>query len=357
MEKQEEYNKREVMKFAGAFIAWVIGSGFATGQEVLQFFTSFGYLSYGVVLLNLIGFLFFGQVLVSTGFGNKDKTGFNHFKYFCGERLGLFYSWLIPITLTLIMSVLISGAGATLYEYYGINHYIGSAVMAVAVLCAYLIGFDRLIRIVSSIGPFIIVFSLIVGIITIVRDYNNFSEVPKYKYVLGEMKAAPNWIISSIVYLSLNFLSGSIYFTGLGKFANNKKDIKYGALFGAAAIIATIIIMNTAMLLNSNSITTFEIPALYLAKRISYILGAIFSIALILGIFSSCSAMMWSVCNRITIGGKKGNKMIATLIAIITFILGLFTFSELIGIFYPLVGYIGLIFMGCVAYKAYSLRG
>ncbi len=27
-----------VMKFAGAFIAFIIGSGFATGQEIMQFF-------------------------------------------------------------------------------------------------------------------------------------------------------------------------------------------------------------------------------------------------------------------------------------------------------------------------------
>lgn len=53
-------SKRAVAKYAGGFIAWVIGSGFATGQEVLRFFTSYGALSYGVVLVNLIGFLFIG---------------------------------------------------------------------------------------------------------------------------------------------------------------------------------------------------------------------------------------------------------------------------------------------------------
>lgn len=41
-----------VIKYTGAFVAWVIGSGFATGQEALQFFSSYGYLSYGVLLIN-----------------------------------------------------------------------------------------------------------------------------------------------------------------------------------------------------------------------------------------------------------------------------------------------------------------
>lgn len=151
---------RNVVTFAGAFIAWIIGSGFATGQEILQFFTSYGYYSYGAVLLNLLGFLFFGQVLLTTGYAHREEVNFNHFTFFCGKNVGKFYSWLIPVTLLMIMAVLISGAGATISEYYGINRYLGSMIMAVMVLCAYLTGFEKMVRIVSTIGPVIIAFTL-----------------------------------------------------------------------------------------------------------------------------------------------------------------------------------------------------
>ena len=33
---------RNVIRISGAYVAWVMGSGFATGQEILQFFTSYG---------------------------------------------------------------------------------------------------------------------------------------------------------------------------------------------------------------------------------------------------------------------------------------------------------------------------
>ena len=36
----EQVNWRNVVKLSGAYIAYLIGSGFATGQEVLQFFVS-----------------------------------------------------------------------------------------------------------------------------------------------------------------------------------------------------------------------------------------------------------------------------------------------------------------------------
>lgn len=356
MAEQNKCDKKSVIKIAGAFIAWVIGSGFATGQEVLQFITSYGYWSYAVVLISLVGFIVLGQILIITGFENKTEESFNHFKYFCGEKLGTFYSWMIQVVLVLLMSVLVSGAGATLNEYYGVNDYIGSAIVTVLVLSGYLIGFDRLVRIVSIIGPVVIIFLLSVGIISVFTDFRNFEEVYNYQSILSDSQSAPHWIISSILYLSLNFLTGSTYYTMLGISAENKKEAKYGALFGAIALVLSIAIMNTAILLNAESIALLEIPVLFLAKKISYILGAIFSLVLLLGMFSSCSAAMWTVCNRFKIGGEKGNKLFATGIAIFIFVLGLFSFSGLVAVFYPLVGYIGLIFIGRVIYKGIKVK-
>ncbi len=352
MDDRDGLNIKEKVKFAGAFIAWVIGSGFATGQEVLRFFASFGYFSYGIILLNLAGFIFLSQTIIGAGYEHKTETGFNHCKYFCGERLGTFYTWLIPVTLTFIMPVLISGAGATLQEYYGVKHFIGAAIMAAMVLCTYLIGFGRLIRIVSVIGPFIIIFSLLVGTITVARDFHNFGVVPEYEPVLRGLRSSPHWLMSSVLYLSLNFLGGSVYFTGLGMSAVNRKDALYGALFGVIAVVMAIMIMNSAILLNAGSVSSLAIPMLYLGNKISPVLGAVFSIILILGMFSSCSAMMWSVCSRFTRGGERGNRIFAILITIFTFLLSLFSFGELVGFFYPLVGYIGLVFIGCIMYKS-----
>jgi uncharacterized membrane protein YkvI len=289
--------------------------------------------------------------LLATGFEHKVEKPFNQFKYYCGEKLGAFYSWLIPLTLLLIMPVLISGAGATLSEYYGIHHVIGSAVMAGMVLCAYLVGFERLVKIVAAIGPVIIFFSLLVGTITVFRDINHFSDVPNYLATLSEKQSSPHWVLSSFLYLSLTFFGGSTYFTQLGISSANRKDALYGATLGAIAPVLSIVIMNTAILLNAENTARLAIPVLFLAKKIAYLLGAVFSIVLIAGMFSSCSAMMWSVCSRFAMGTRRGNRIFAVFIAVLTFVLGLFSFSELIGVFYPLVGYIGLPYIGCVIYS------
>ena len=350
---KENYSIKAIIKYAGAFIAWVVGSGFATGQEILRFFSSYGYASYFAVVFNLVGFIFIGQIMLVKGFENRREEKFNHFLFYCGNKLGTVYSWLVPATLVLLMSALISGSGATLSEYYGINHYIGSAIMAGMVLGAYLLGFEKLVKILSMIGPVIIIFVFVVGLITVIADFPNIREIGGHERDLAPLQPAPNWGISAALYIPLNFLCSSTYYTALGKSAKNRKDAKWGAIAGAIVVILVIIIMNTAILLNAENAASLSVPTLYLAKKISYVLGTIFSIILVLGIFSSCSTMMWSFCNSFFTEGmrKKKNRLFAVVTSLVTFVIGLFPFRELVGIFYPFIGYIGLIFIACVVYK------
>ena len=349
-------SKKNVIRIAGGFVAWVIGSGFATGQEILQFFSSYGYGSYGVVIVNLIGFLVVGPMLLGVGFEKGKDESFKHFDYYCGKKIGTFYSWATTITLLFVMAVLISGAGATLSEYYGLNHYVGAAIMAVMILVAYLLGFEKLIKILGFIGPSIIAFCLLIGLITVVRDFSNIEQVPIYADNLAVSQSSPNWIISSILYVSYNFLCGSTYYTALGASSSTKKEAIVGAVVGAIGLILAIAVMNTAIIVNAGDTASLAIPTLYLAKRISYVLGAVFSIFLILGIYSSCSAMMWTVCTKFATGNEHKDRIIALSIAVLTFILGLFSFSQLIGLFYPIIGYAGIFFIGCVVYKKFEKK-
>lgn len=234
------FDIRNSIRIAGAFIAWVIGSGFATGQEMLRFYASFGLYGYGAVAVNLVGFLGMAYLLMRTGFEHKKEPGFNHFPFFCGQRLGLVYTWLIIATLILLMPVLVAGAGATLYEYYRVPQPLGSAVMT------------------------------------------------------------------------------------------------------------------TAILLNGNAAAGLDIPVLYLAQKLHPLLGAAFSITLLLGIFSSSSVMMWSICSRVTCWGKQGNVAFAVAVALFTYVVSLFSFGRLVAVLYPAIGYAGLLFIACVVYKNFK---
>ncbi len=351
----ETINMKEILKFAGAFIAWVIGSGFATGQEVLRFFTSYGFGSYAVVMINLLGFLLLGQTLMVTGYAHRNDQNFRHFEYYCGKRIGKIYFWATPVILFLIMSVLLSAAGSMFLQYYGINHYVGAGLMASIVLATYLIGFENFIHIVSKIGPVVIIFCLLVGIISVFRDFHFIEVVPAYENTLSAYRPSSNWALGAVLYLSLDFLTGGTYYTRLGASAKSRSSAKWGAILGSVVLVLAIAIMSSAILLNAKDAASLAIPTLFLASKISPVFGTAFSVILVLGMFSSCSATMWSVCSCLFTVGSKKNKIMSVVVISCALMLGLLPFGKLVGVLFPLIGYYGLFYIGCVAYK--GIRG
>ena len=103
-------NWKNVFKIAGAFVACVIGSGFATGQEVLQFYSAFGLKSFGVLAITMGTFILFGFLLMRNGFRMGDDPEISHFERYCGPRLGRVYDRLLTISLLVSLRLC---AGAT----------------------------------------------------------------------------------------------------------------------------------------------------------------------------------------------------------------------------------------------------
>lgn len=342
---------RQAIKYAGAFIAWVIGSGFATGQEILQFFGSYGYKSIAVLAVNLIGFTVLGIIMLTKGFDNRNNPHFNHYEYYCGKYIGKVYSFIIPVTLVLIISVLISAAGATFNQYCHVNRFIGSCIMASLILTAYLVGFEKLVKIVSRISPFVIIFAVFVGGFTVIRDRSVFSSIGGFSAELSEFQAAPHWILSSLLYLSLNFLCGSTYYTALGRSAGSRKSARLGAVIGSVVLIITVSAMNFAIILNCGDTLSVSVPTLVLAQKISAVFGTVFSVVLILGMFAACSTMLWSFCSGFFKNDMKKNRIFSVFTVIVCTLLGFVPFGNLLSVVYPLIGYSGLVFIAAVIYK------
>ncbi|MBQ9015564.1 MAG: hypothetical protein IJ109_05525 [Firmicutes bacterium] len=341
---REKTSVRSILRIAGAYVAWVMGSGFATGQEILQFFTSYGCHSFILLGINLIGFLLIGPAILQAGREHAEDPDYDHFVWFCGKRLGTFYSWFLPLSMFAGMVILISGAGATLQEYYGLNHYVGALLMAAMALTAYIIGFQRFVRIVSFIGPAIIAFSLLVGIVTVCRDFDGLAQAAPAQ----ARQPVPWWWLSGLLYISYNLCGGSRYYTALGMTAGSRREAFWGAVIGTIALMASILLMNTAMLTDIGHTAVLDVPTLFLARRIAYALGAVFSIILIMGIFSSCSAMLWTISEKFVVQGSRRSYVFAGCTSLCAFLLGLLPFTGLVGVVYTILGYIGLVFAACV---------
>ena len=53
----ERVSWRRVVITGGAFIAFLVGAGFSTGQEIMQYFAAYGYAGFLVAIVMFILFL------------------------------------------------------------------------------------------------------------------------------------------------------------------------------------------------------------------------------------------------------------------------------------------------------------
>lgn len=343
----EKTSVRNVMKYSGAFIAFMIGSGFATGQEIMQFFTGYGLYSVGGIFISMFLFAYSGAILMRFGFDTKNES-LNAFKYYCGKIFGTFLEWFIPIFLFMVVVVMISGAGATMNQYFGTPQIVGTLIMAALVLITNLFGLQKIVDIIGNLGPITIVFTLGIAVVALVKNPGGLAGISEAMAKVGELPKATGststWWLAGILYVAYNVTGSIPFLTEMGKSANSRREAILGAVIGGVALMTSALLLNLALLSHLEAIAGLEIPNLYLSDLISPVVSLVFSIILILEIFSTASPMMWVTTRKF--GGEEGSKksrIVLVGLTILALIGGQLPFGQLVGTVYPYTGYLGIV--------------
>lgn len=356
----KKLNIGQVIGIGGAFMGFVIGSSFASGQECMQYFTSFGLLgSIGAGLIALILYAWFVAVIVEDGRYLKLNNSGKMFNFYLGKYLGFVLEWFTPIMLFFVYSMMISGAGSTFEEYYGVDGNIGRAIMIIASLGTVLLGLDKLVKIVGYIAPVLLVVTMVIGIISIVNNPVGIVEADQNLKTIEVHSNFNNWALSGLMYAAYTVTGVVPYLADIGKStATSRKNSIFGGIFGGGAFLIAVMILNFGLLANILDVYTLEIPSLFVAASISPVFGNIFSVLLMLGIYTTAVPMLYTVCNKISSDSKsKAYKIAAVVTAIVSIFGGQLSFSTMISIIYPISGYAGIvIFVGMIYTKYIKKR-
>ena len=116
-------------------------------------------------------------------------------------------------------------------------------------------------------------------------------------------------------------------------------------LFGLA-----ILCMNLGLLVNIESVYDKAVPSLVLADNIHRAVGVVFSVILICGIYTTAVPMLWGVTSQFAQEKTKKFMLVALVLTVIAFFLGMTDFKVLVNTIYPFSGYMGIILMVVVLY-------
>lgn len=352
----QKLSPARVLTFAGAIIAFLIGSGFATGQEILQYFSSYGYwgiFGTGALVLVLMSYVIIEFFIV--GQAKKFDKPSHIFHYYCGKYLGGFFDYFSILFVFLSFAVMVAGAGAVFEEHYGLSRFIGGGALAVVVGASVWFGLRSLVDIIGKIGPLIVVIAIALGIVGIVRGSDGISGGNALLQSLDVTQASSNWVLSALSYVGFCMLWLAAFLTALGKTARSRKEAVAGGSLGATAFSLACIIVGLGLLANISKVAGTEIPMLVLASDISPVLASGISAMILAGIYTTAVPLLWTVSSRFFADNTPRFRYSTVGLAILGTIIGLLVpFSQMVNVVYVVNGYVGILLLVLMLVKTFT---
>lgn len=343
-----------VLKIAFAFMGVIVGAGFASGQEILQYFTSFGTVGTLGAIVSTALFAYLGMVLTSIGSRLKVESHKDGIYAITGRWLGYIVDAIIIFTLFGVGVVMVAGAGSTLNQQFDLPVYLGSLLMVVLVGAAMMLKLDKVIAVIASITPFLLVFIVIISVYSFVTMDGSFSELSSVAE--QQPKEFPNWFIASVNYVSFNIAVGCGMALLTGGAEKNPRVAGLGGFLGGLGIGVMIILAHLAIFSRIETVASFDLPLLKIVEELSPVLAVFMALILFGMIFNTGLGMFYGFVSRFfEMETKKAN--IATVMTLTAgFILSFVGFTTLVAKFYSLIGYLGLFLIFALIYAPFKLK-
>lgn len=330
------------MTFAGCFL----GAGYVSGQELWQFFGSFGKSGLlGLIVAMALLFLF-GVILLSLA----KKSGITDMTEIV---IAPEIPWLRAIVgvaeVVLLFGVAVimaAGTASLLEELLGIPRVLGGGIFCGMVLLTSFFGLDGMIRTFGYVVPVLVCCTVLIGVYTFITY--GFHEIPE---VSGQNPLLSGWLLSAGTYVSYNLFGSIGILTPLGKRVDNGRHLRGGILLGTG-ILTMIAVSILGALWTVPEAAEQTLPMLWLACQMGSVTGYLYAALLFAGMFGT--ALSSTVAADVYLKQKilffRRHRLPAVgIICCLTWLGSLFGFSELIGVIYPVFGYFGIAALVCIA--------
>ncbi|MBV7273302.1 transporter [Clostridiaceae bacterium UIB06] len=329
-----------IFQVGAVFIGTIVGAGLASGQEITQFFTAYGYKSFLGIFICFFIYIVMGSIIADISSKYKLSSYDGLIKLVSPGFLGSITNFLTTIFLISGAAIILAGSGSLIHQYFGVSKWFGIIIMCLASLIILFRDTKGLIEINSFIVP-----SLIIVIITIFILYLNF-----YKDInVPQLRTIPfyksNWLFSALIYGGFNILCCSGVIAPLSNEIKSKKVLICGICLGALGLTILSLIINLLLILNVPYIFKYEIPLLYIANRFGNAIQMLLLSIIWLEMFSTEVSNVYSVGKNLEEAFNISYKLVILLIMLIAIPISQIGFVNLISVLYPAFALVGFIFI------------
>jgi len=328
-------NLRSEISLGAIYIGTIIGAGFASGQEIISFFTIYGI--YGLLGIAVASIFFFllGNIILRQSIQKKSQCLRDILLPLAGGKLMFIFDLMMDIFCLTGYYIMLSGCGAVLEESFNLNYM--TVIVSLSSILVWCLSkeFTGIAEFNKLLVSMILVLTIIIGFACL-QDWKGNSGI----YVRHHKG---NWLVASVLYVSYNITLALAVLSSLGTYTNEA-----GAALGASAIGALGIFLMGALMwfitwTNLPSLYEVQVPLLRVARRHGYFLFLSSVIVLLSSMITTALGLGFSFVKSLS--RRFGfNYKRAVYFLFFGIPLTKYSFAGLINGIYPLMGKLSIFF-------------
>lgn len=322
-----------------AYVGVLTGAGLASGQEIMQYFVSFGIP--GLFGLGAIGIMHIlvGGIILQLGSHYLADSHIDVIEEVSNKYVGKFMDFALIVNCFLMGFVMIAGAGANLNQQFGFKPWIGSLICTLMIIFIGMLDFDKVTKVIGAFTPLIILFAVagsIYTFVTIKPDWQGLDQLSQ-----SVISPLPNVALSTVNYFGLCMISGISMAFVLGGSKTDSAEAGLGGMLGGLMVAILTALVGFTLFFTLPIVKDSDIPMQIVLENIHPTLGLIMSLIIFGMIFNSSISLFYSAARRFSDTENKfrRNLIIFTLLG---FALSFMGFKRLMSILYPILGFLGL---------------
>ncbi|OMF62543.1 hypothetical protein BK139_04005 [Paenibacillus sp. FSL R5-0490] len=326
-------------QIAAVYVGTVVGAGFATGREIVEFFSRFGFIGLIGILMSGYIFIFLGSKLMRISAQIKAASYQELNEYLFGRFFGSAINILMLFMLLGVCAVMLSGAGAVFEEQIGISKTAGLLVTIGLTISTMIVGIRGLFAVNTFVVPMMIAFSFILLFISM--KLPNFAE-----QVLFIPYAEDGWkaVVAPFSYTALNLTLAQAVLVPVASEINDDRTIKWGGYLGGAALTLILLSSHLTLMMLPN-LEAYDIPMAAIVKTLASSFYWIFVFVIYGEIFTSVIGNVFGIERQVKKHFSVPSILIVGFIFVVCYFISLINYGTLLSYLYPIFGYVSLTFI------------
>lgn len=328
-------HRLKALQIGLTIIGTVVGAGFASGQEILVFFSQFGiWGSFGIcIAISIIIWISTMTMVFAQTYQIKSPQNF--YTLLFGKRWNKFATSIMLFSLFAVSCVMLAGAGTALQSVFPLPYWTAALISVTFLLVVLSRQLNGLYWVNGIVVPLLIAFVLVL--------FLNSSAHQPFPSWPETFHPSPIWksFFYAISYVSFNLTMALTVLLSIGAQTQSKSTLIAGGWIGGLGIGLLLLCSHSILLNNGSLVVKHDLPLGYIAQHLFTWTGNMYFILIYLEIMTTLTANAFGLSLHLTQFKRILRNSFMLLTLLLCLFIGQLGFARLLDTLYPIVGILG----------------